>query len=199
MRIKILLIAALLFLGVFAPASVFALASSSWDQTIELAVPLRDKLVDFSMEDPSSGDGSEPNPYTTYTSDISLSVTVAGPGIIIVTDEAGNIIYSFTKTSSGTETFTFDTTLANGVGLYKLTAVFVDLSDPNNIYDSKSIYVSYLPTTIIPTPPEPPRTGVFYLGNRAFLVQDLVSVILAAGIITFLSFIIMGRRKNTQK
>lgn len=198
MRVKtvILIVAVLIGIGIYAPNSIFAEASSSWDQTIELSVPLRDKLVDFILNGSVSGDGSAANPYQTYTSDISLSITVAGAGEVVVTDAARNVIYTYTKTSSGTETFTFTNVLSNGVGSYELTATFTDLSDSNNIYDSKSIFLSYLTTPIILNPASP-STGVMYLGNRAFLVQDLsIIAVFSALIVTTVAITV---RKKTRR
>lgn len=204
MRVKIALLAFVTLVcgTLYAdPVVVSAVASSSWDQTIQINVPLRDTLVDFVMTGSTNGDGSAANPYQTYTSNISLSVTVAGAGTVIVTDEAGNIIYSFIKASSGTETLTFTTNLSDGVGLYKLTATFVDSSDPSNVYGSKSIFISYLATPVIPIIPTPtpsaPNTGVVYLGNQAFLVRDLV--ILTGLGATILATVIITARKKQEK
>ena len=197
MRKLVFAVMALIGLGMAVSYDAPVAASPSWDQTVEIAVPLRERIMDFVVEGAASGDGSEANPYPTYTSNISLALTVNGPGEIIVTDGHGNVIYSFDKTSSGSETFTFNNALSDGVGEYGLTATFVDLYDPNVVYDSKTIYVSFLPTSI-GTVPEAPDTGVLYLGERAFLVRDvsfMLSVVSAVVIIFLITRVNRSRRK----
>lgn len=194
-KIALLTIVALACGALYTAPAVSAVASSSWDQTIRISVPLRDTLIDFTMVDATNGDGSETNPYQTYTSSISLSVTIAGAGEIVVTDTAGNVIYTYTKTSSGTQTLTFTTNLTNGVGLYELTATFTDLDNPSNIYGSKSIFISYLATPIIPIIPAPsaPDTGIVYIGDKAFLVRDFGIIIVGVGIIV--SLVVVSMKK----
>jgi hypothetical protein len=198
MRIKKALLAfiALVCITAYASPDVLALASNSWNQTIEIAVPLREKILDFSMENATSGSGSEPDPYPTYTSNVPLTLTVAGPGEIIITDKAGNVLYTFNKTSSSTDTFTFTVDLLDGIGLYELTATLVNPSDPNIVYDSRSLYILYLATPIIPIPPPaPPNTGVIYLGSRAFLTRDFIIVIWTS-VIIFSAIFIAARKKQ---
>jgi hypothetical protein len=181
-------ILAITFLAIGISSDIAAVSPSSWDQTVQLSIPLREKILDFTVENPAGGDGSEPDPYTTYSSNITLRLTANGPGEIIVTDNYGNVIYTYNKTSSGTETITFPGALRNGVGLYELTAQFVDPNNLNTVYDSKNIFISYLPTTVIPSNP---GTGVFYLGDRAFLVRDIfLAASLATIIIAFVAIII---------
>ncbi|MDR0887290.1 MAG: hypothetical protein LBM97_01215 [Candidatus Nomurabacteria bacterium] len=171
--------------------------STSFDQTVQLTIPLREKIVTFAPKNPSGGNGSLDNPYITKSSNLPLIVTVAGPGIITITDREGNVVYTFTKTTATTDTFDFSSVLSHGIGNYEFTATFTDSSDPNTIYDVVSIYVDYQATTIIG--PDAPNAGVIYIGDHAFLAHDFVIIFAAILIATFLVCLSIHNYKNRPK
>jgi len=173
-----------------------AAVTSSWDQNIEVTVTESHKLLAFSMRNPVGGIGTELNPYTTFLATVPLNLTAAGVGDLIITDDGGNELWYFTKTSLTTDNLIATVSLLNGLGLYELTATFVETGNPSVVYDTLSIFVKFLETTIPTMPPATPETGIIYIGDRAFLVRDFAMVI-GAGAIIAVAVMVARNKKRT--
>lgn len=172
-------------------------SAASLNQTIEITAPAHSQIVNFVMQNAKKGTGAITDPYTTYVNQAHLSLAIAGSGQITVKDSGGNTVYSFTKTASDTETFNFVTPLNHGVGRYEFTVTLEDPNNPGTIYDSRTLYISFLATS--PTEPDAPDTGVLYFGARAFVVQDLVVVLGLAAIIAIVIVLSIRRTQKSRK
>jgi len=145
----------------------------------------------------------------TYNATNHVSFDVMGAGQIELTDQDGNVLYSFDKTSTGLETINTDVTFP-AIGTYVLTATVTGQTNTG----SQSITVTYKTLPIIPPGPGPtepgspgepgaPNTGwlgVIYVAGYAVPLLGIIVWLVVLSIIAFgIVMIIKKSRKNRSK
>jgi hypothetical protein len=188
--------------------------STSWNQKVEVSVAAHEQTVNF-VATGLNGDGTSSNHYITYNAANTVQLQAAGVGLVVITDQDGNVLYTFNKTDSALATLAADINLPSGVGLYELTAYIIDptadpndLADPSNtitVYDSKSIFMDYRATPITPFPPDTtdpgtpgvPSTGSYlYIGGYAIATS---SILFYLAVITVLATAVVAMRRKIAK
>jgi hypothetical protein len=141
------------------------------------------------------------NHVATYNSLIHVSFQALGEGPIEITDQDGNILFTFDKTTPGLETINADINLP-AIGTYVLTATITGAT--NTV--SQSITVVYQALPIVPPGPgEPggpgspgsPSTGwMIYVNGYAIPVVGILLWLMSLAIISYLIFLVVRNRRT---
>jgi len=124
-----------------------AVATTTTDATQISATVGGENIFDLSVN-------GETGTVETYNSLIHVSFQAIGEGLIEITDQDGNVLFTLDKTTTGLETINTDINLPS-VGTYVLAAT---INGPTNVA-SQNITVNYRSLPIIPPLPGPDTSG----------------------------------------
>ncbi|MCL2037657.1 hypothetical protein FWG95_01475 [Candidatus Saccharibacteria bacterium] len=144
----------------------------------------------------------ETGPVETYNSLIHVSFQAVGEGLIEITDQDGNVLFTLDKTTPGIETINTDINLP-AVGIYTLTTT---ITGPTNVA-SQSITVDYRALPIIPPGPGgpggpgggpgSPSTGfMIYVNGYAIPVIGVLFWLVLLTIVSGSIFFLVRNRKT---
>ncbi len=172
-----------------------AIASTTTDTTIITANVEGESITNLTVN-------GEANNVVTYNSPVHISFQAVGEGLIEITDQDGNVLFTFDKTTPGLETIETDLNLP-AIGTYVLTVSIAGVTNDA----SQSITVDYRALPIIPPgPSEPgspgggnigsPSTGwMIYVNGYAVPVVGVLFWIVVLALVSGLVFFVVKNRK----
>ena len=170
------------------PAKVAAVSDS---QIVEVVVPAH--ALAISITTPLS-------PYKTTNANFDMVLIANGIGVVTITDQNYNVLWTYNKTTDGQKTLTASVSLVGDPGSYFLTAQIVN-SDLSPSSASSTLTVEYQATVIVPPViPDPglPNTGLYLkvLGRAVSFNQLLSLTIFVAPVVGLLTWLIVFRRRQ---
>ncbi|MCL2869612.1 hypothetical protein FWF48_02280 [Candidatus Saccharibacteria bacterium] len=189
-QFKISLAAATLVLGVVGTLGYFAapaLAADTATSQIEVVVPAS---RDINAVNPGSG-----GIMMVDRADFNITFTVRGTGLVTITDQNGNVLYTYNKTDPTEETIDAPITLTDGPGTHHMT---LSLFDPVLGIVSDHITIIYKATVPLPPPtgPSAPNTGFIKIGSQEYSVANIS---LLGAIMAVLAIVVVVLKKQEHK
>ncbi len=144
-------------------------------QTVEVVVPEHHSLA-LAFVKPSDN-------YQTASDNFEVKLLAKGIGIIKITDQNGNVLWTYNKTTESEEILTAPIKLVGNPGRYILTASLTS-SDASPSSVLAELTVTYIATNVIP-PIVPPNTGAYVkVFGRAIGLNQVISLIIYVAIIS---------------
>ena len=176
--------------------------ANSGSELVQITVLGYSEIIAFSANN-LPGSGTEPDPYITNNAGVDADVELLNPGHLVIYDQDGNILATYDKTTSGTETITLHLELLDGIGDYILTAEYSNLKDNSDIYGALSIHIHWK-AAIGPDEPQAPDTGYYYFAGYAiaqpnfwsFIIILLAAAMIAIGMVRKREKATVNKTKN---
>ena len=168
-------------------------AATATSATQEINVTVAQTPVAIAIDSPAANaDGG----FSTKNSDFEMTLTVSGTGTIVIRDQNGEILWTFVKTTNGSETLTAPISLVGNPGEYVLTATMTSAGDPSETAVA-TLKVVYEATNLVPSP-LPPNTGYVRVFGRAVSVNQIVSLVIYCAILSGIIWAIVAKKRKTQ-
>lgn len=157
----------------------------------------------------SVDDVDNPTTIETYNSHITMELEITGEGAVSVWDQNGNLLFTYDKTTPGTEIIPVEFDLIGNPGTYIITASI--LASDGIASDQVTIIYKSIPIPPVPPTPGPggdeggvpgaPGAGYWFINGYAVPLKGLFNigaVLVFLAVTLWVIFFIKRRRRNDE-